>query len=179
VLLDEVEQHLHPKWQRRVVHDLKDLFPRVQFIATTHSPLVASSIGQLVSENSNDKLVHLGLGEGHIVDEHIFKDDELQSMKGLQVDQILASKVFDYQIDSDREVEKFLAKASELASKGDRRNSAEDREYKKAKSIFKSIMQPEGRSDFERISQEELYQEIEKRIKSSELKLFGRNNDTN
>jgi predicted ATP-binding protein involved in virulence len=38
VSIDELDLHLHPKWQRRVIHDLKRTFPLVQFIATTHSP---------------------------------------------------------------------------------------------------------------------------------------------
>jgi predicted ATP-binding protein involved in virulence len=38
VIIDELDLHLHPKWQRRVIHDLKRIFPRVQFITTTHSP---------------------------------------------------------------------------------------------------------------------------------------------
>ena len=38
VLIDELDLHLHPKWQRRVIHDLKRTFPSLQFIATTHSP---------------------------------------------------------------------------------------------------------------------------------------------
>jgi hypothetical protein len=42
VLLDEAEQHLHPRWQRVIVRLLRASFPRVQFVATTHSPLVAS-----------------------------------------------------------------------------------------------------------------------------------------
>lgn len=42
VLIDEVEQHLHPRWQRNIISLLTESFPDVQFIATTHSPLVAS-----------------------------------------------------------------------------------------------------------------------------------------
>ena len=38
VVIDELDLHLHPKWQRRVIHDLKRTFPQIQFIATTHSP---------------------------------------------------------------------------------------------------------------------------------------------
>lgn len=38
VLVDELDLHLHPKWQRRIIHDLKRTFPSIQFIATTHSP---------------------------------------------------------------------------------------------------------------------------------------------
>ena len=42
VMVDEIEQHLHPKWQRNILRLLTEAFPHVQFIATTHSPLVAS-----------------------------------------------------------------------------------------------------------------------------------------
>ena len=39
-MIDEVELHLHPKWQREVLRHLKDAFPNCQFIVTTHSPIV-------------------------------------------------------------------------------------------------------------------------------------------
>ncbi len=40
VLIDELDLHLHPRWQRRVIGDLKRIFPNIQFFATTHSPQV-------------------------------------------------------------------------------------------------------------------------------------------
>jgi predicted ATP-binding protein involved in virulence len=40
VLIDELDLHLHPKWQRHIVGALKRIFPKVQFFATTHSPQV-------------------------------------------------------------------------------------------------------------------------------------------
>ena len=40
VLIDELDLHLHPKWQRRIIGDLKRIFPKIQFFATTHSPQV-------------------------------------------------------------------------------------------------------------------------------------------
>lgn len=43
VLIDELDLHLHPKWQRRVRRDLSEVFPRVQFIVTTHSPVLAQT----------------------------------------------------------------------------------------------------------------------------------------
>jgi predicted ATP-binding protein involved in virulence len=51
VLIDELEHHLHPKWQRRVVEALKRTFPNVQFIATTHSPFIIQSLrpGELLN----------------------------------------------------------------------------------------------------------------------------------
>ncbi len=44
VLIDELDLHLHPRWQRRVVDDLRNAFPRIQFIATTHSPFIVQSM---------------------------------------------------------------------------------------------------------------------------------------
>ena len=44
VLIDELDLHLHPKWQRQIVHNLTTAFPKCQFIATTHSPQVIGSV---------------------------------------------------------------------------------------------------------------------------------------
>ena len=44
VLIDEVELHLHPKWQRDIIPALKKTFPNCQFIVTTHSPQVISHV---------------------------------------------------------------------------------------------------------------------------------------
>jgi predicted ATP-binding protein involved in virulence len=44
VLVDEIEQHLHPGWQRMVIERLCQTFPNCQFIMTTHSPQVLSQI---------------------------------------------------------------------------------------------------------------------------------------
>ena len=40
VLIDEVELHLHPKWKYRFIQKLRELFPLIQFIVTTHSATV-------------------------------------------------------------------------------------------------------------------------------------------
>lgn len=44
VLIDELDLHLHPNWQRTIVADLKRIFPNVQFVATTHSPFIYQSL---------------------------------------------------------------------------------------------------------------------------------------
>ena len=46
VLIDELDLHLHPSWQRRVVRDLRRTFPRIQFIVTTHSPQIVASVSR-------------------------------------------------------------------------------------------------------------------------------------
>lgn len=44
VLIDELDLHLHPRWQRRIVDDLKRTFPEIQFITTTHSPFIIQAL---------------------------------------------------------------------------------------------------------------------------------------
>jgi predicted ATP-binding protein involved in virulence len=46
VLIDEIDLHLHPGWQKIVVKKLMDTFPKVQFVATTHSPFIIQSLYQ-------------------------------------------------------------------------------------------------------------------------------------
>lgn len=53
VLIDELDLHLHPKWQRRVIEDLRRTFPKIQFVATTHSPFLIQSL------RTGDELVML------------------------------------------------------------------------------------------------------------------------
>jgi predicted ATP-binding protein involved in virulence len=44
VMIDEVDMHLHPKWQQTVIGSLQAAFPKIQFILTTHSPQVLSTV---------------------------------------------------------------------------------------------------------------------------------------
>jgi predicted ATP-binding protein involved in virulence len=44
VLIDEVDMHLHPEWQQVVLQQLQEAFPKVQFVVTTHSPQVLTSV---------------------------------------------------------------------------------------------------------------------------------------
>ena len=44
VLVDELDLHLHPTWQVRLIPALKTVFPKLQFIATTHSPMVLPAL---------------------------------------------------------------------------------------------------------------------------------------
>ena len=46
VLIDELDLHLHPRWQRGVIEDLLETFPRLQFIATSHSPFIVQSVSE-------------------------------------------------------------------------------------------------------------------------------------
>ena len=43
-MIDEIELHLHPSWQQRILADLKRTFPNTQFIVSTHSPQVLTTV---------------------------------------------------------------------------------------------------------------------------------------
>ena len=103
VLIDEIDMHLHPKWQWKIIEALKQTFPKVQFIATTHSPIVISSC-------ENSSIIMLGSGGNH--------DLEVEygiSKKGWQVNDVL-EKVMET-TERDPETEKKLRRISDLSKK--------------------------------------------------------------
>jgi len=53
VLIDELDLHLHPRWQRRIIDDLRTTFPNIQFICTTHSPFLIQAL------HSSEELIML------------------------------------------------------------------------------------------------------------------------
>lgn len=53
VIIDEIDEHLHPELQVRILKALHDTFPKIQFIVSTHAPLVMSSV-----ENNDDNVVY-------------------------------------------------------------------------------------------------------------------------
>ena len=62
VLIDEIELHLHPDWQQRVLDDLRRTFPNTQFIVSTHSPQVLTSVPprQIVELSREDGIIVAG-----------------------------------------------------------------------------------------------------------------------
>ena len=65
VLIDEIELHMHPTWQRRIIKTLRTTFPNIQFFITTHSPQVLGEIGeeiniyQLSTENNKFECIKI------------------------------------------------------------------------------------------------------------------------
>ena len=87
VLLDEIEQHLHPNWQREIVRRLSRQFPKVQFVCTSHSPLCAGGIADMPRETIQ-LLALYDEGESGI------QVIEIDPPKGLRIDQIVTSLAF-------------------------------------------------------------------------------------
>lgn len=110
VLIDEIDAHMHPEWQRQLIPKIRELFPNLQVIATTHSPLVVPSL----KPNEIIRLRRQPGVKGIIVDVPEYDLTEYR------VNQILASPLFDIGSSLGPEVEKIVASYTALASKDSR-----------------------------------------------------------
>lgn len=84
VIIDEIETHLHPRWKMRIVSLLREAFPKIQFVMTTHDPLCLRGMYQ---------------GEVFVLqrrseDARIESLEELPDVQGMRADQILTSEFF-------------------------------------------------------------------------------------
>ena len=111
VLLDELEQYLHPRWQRKIVSLLHEIFPNLQFITTTHSPICAAGTADLP--------------RGEACLDLLFRDSdgavrrtELDPMAGWRYDQILTSEAFGLPVARNVEVGKLLERLNDLYTMG-------------------------------------------------------------
>ncbi len=68
ILIDEIDMHLHPKWQQTVLTDMMKAFPKMQFIVTTHSPQVLSTV-------KREQIRILGDNEVFTPSSHSFGED--------------------------------------------------------------------------------------------------------
>ena len=83
VMVDEIDLHLHPKWQLIVLPTLSKAFPNIQFIVTSHSPLVVGSLEWM-------NILLMDFADGKSVAERVN-----WAIHGLDADQILLTKFFD------------------------------------------------------------------------------------
>ena len=98
VLIDEVDLHLHPRWQRDLRKHLLKHFPKVQFIATTHSPVTAQ---EALSEGGTVAVVRWEDDEAHILNHAIQRRE-------WRYDQLLASELFGFGSERSKEAEAKL-----------------------------------------------------------------------
>jgi len=105
VLVDEIDLHLHPKWQRQLIGYLTERFPNTQFIVTAHSPLVVQS--------ATDANIVVLRREG----DHVVIDNDVESIRGWRVDQILTSDLFGLDTARPPQVEELLKERTALLTK--------------------------------------------------------------
>lgn len=105
VLVDEIDLHLHPTWQRQLIGYLTERFPNTQFIVTAHSPLVVQSAA--------DANIVVLRREG----DHVVIDNDVESIRGWRVDQILTSDLFGLETARPPQIEEFLKERTAILSK--------------------------------------------------------------
>ena len=85
VLIDEIDLHVHPRWQRTIMNQLSKHFTNVQFVATTHSPLMITSVSD----------VNVAVLQQPEAGDHVVIENDPEVVEGWRFDQILVS-LFDW-----------------------------------------------------------------------------------
>jgi predicted ATP-binding protein involved in virulence len=104
VLVDEIDLHLHPRWQRTIMSFLTERFPNTQFIVTAHSPLVVQA--------AKDANIVLLRREG----DHVVIDNDPEIIDNWRVDQVLTS-VFGLPTSHSTEIEPLVLRRRKLLAK--------------------------------------------------------------
>lgn len=107
VLIDEIDLHLHPKWQRELIDYLTNLFPNTQFIVTTHSPLIVQAAA------ARDANIVVCRREG----DHVVIDQSVEAVKNWRTDQILTSDLFDLPTARAKDIEPDMEDRQKILSK--------------------------------------------------------------
>lgn len=117
LLIDEAENHLHPKWQKTFLNSILDIFPNLQIIITTHSPFIVSSV-----ENAKVFVCKSEIDHSIIVDE-----TDVYSNK--PIEEILQSEVFN--------TNPFNTKISDLMNK--RKKAIESQNFVEKEAIEEQL----------------------------------------
>jgi uncharacterized protein (TIGR02646 family) len=134
VLIDEIDTHLHPRWKMRIISRLRQAMPQVQFIVTTHDPLCLRGF-----YDGEVKVMRRG-------PEGIESVQNLPSVQGLSVGQLLTSDYFGLASTEDPELETKLRRYVELASNPNR-DPQEEEELARHREFTQSKLQLGGSPD--------------------------------
>lgn len=117
LLIDEAENQLHPKWQKRFLRSILDIFSNIQIIAATHSPFIISSVSNAQLFVCQSKV------------DHCIVVDETAEYSNKPVDEILMSPLFEGTQPFNEEISRLIAERKQAVKTGDqkRRNEIEAR----------------------------------------------------
>lgn len=92
ILIDEIDLHLHPSWQRHIVQDLKRTFPKVQFIATTHAPIVIStcSENEVIKLSGKDEVEYIESTTGWLAEDVLKNIMDVESSREPQTEDMIS-----------------------------------------------------------------------------------------
>jgi energy-coupling factor transporter ATP-binding protein EcfA2 len=133
LLIDEIDLHLHPAWQRVLIREMSVLFPNTQFIATAHSPLIVQAAG----EDANIAVLRR---DG----DHVVIDNNPEAIRGWRVDQILTSDLFELPSARPPEYDQKIARRKELVAQASR-SPTEQKELDQLDAEITSL--PTGQTD--------------------------------
>ncbi len=111
VLIDELDLHLHPRWQTHVIADIRKAFPKMSFVVTTHNPLT------LLSANAREVHVMERDEKGGIL------CNQVDPPPGIRADQVLTGPWFGLSSTLDRDTLRLLDKHRRMLRKGVHRNA--------------------------------------------------------
>jgi len=158
VLIDEADAHLHPSWQRELGERLRQVFPKIQFIVTTHSPFIAQEAidGGLFVLSRNEK------GSVEVT-------QPIESVRGWTATQILTSpRLFGLHSTRSVETESLIRRNAELLSKQNagKLTAAEKRELKAIRETLEQQLSAPGETYDEMNRQRDIQQYIDESLKA-------------
>jgi hypothetical protein len=112
VLIDEIDAHMHPKWQQVFVDAFRSEFKNVQLIATTHSPFIVANM-DVAGDAQQDQVIVFQRNEEGVLSQMRW----MERLKGLRIDQIVTLPVFGLESSRDRETADALKTYNELSLK--------------------------------------------------------------
>jgi predicted ATP-binding protein involved in virulence len=133
VLVDEIDLHLHPKWQRTIMSFLTERFPNTQFIVTAHSPLVVQA-----AKNANIVLLRR---EG----DHVVIDNDPEIIDNWRVEQVLSS-VFELPSPHSTDLAPLIERRRKILAKS-KLTAKDERELKKLEAQIGTIPTAESPED--------------------------------
>ncbi|MBK7443101.1 MAG: AAA family ATPase [Bacteroidetes bacterium] len=105
LILDEIDLHMHPTWQREIIENLSQIFSKTQFIVTAHSPLIAQA-----ALSSNLVLLKR-------TGDHVKVENTPDVIRSWRIDQVLTSDLFGLKESRTREMEKKIQRRRTLLKK--------------------------------------------------------------
>jgi predicted ATP-binding protein involved in virulence len=132
VLMDEIDAHLHPAWQQSLIRKLSNIFPNVQFIATTHSPLIVGGM-------EPQQIIRFARDE----DDNVVTYTVSEEMTIGRADQILSSDLFGLgsTIKLHPKLQKLMDEYHDLLG-NDERDEKEESRFREVREILKDRIPP-------------------------------------
>jgi predicted ATP-binding protein involved in virulence len=109
LLIDEAENHLHPKWQKTFIKNILEIFPNLQIILTTHSPFIVSSV--------KNARVYVCEAKG----DHCVVNDETAEYSNKPIEEILLSPLFGVTYPFNQEISDLLRARKEAIQSGNKK----------------------------------------------------------